>query len=336
MGSWSLQRALEFWIEYREKTKQRGKMNNRRPWERTAAKHLAAVLGGGRRLDSIALLDLRVYEKKRAEAGCRPKTINNEIGLLRTVLKEANLWRKFRDVYRPLPVPKAGPGRAITMPEAKRLIEVGGSNDCWFVALWATILALTTGLRSYEIKALRIGDVVLRNADPILRVRREITKTNAGAREVALNALALHALRKLLSRAELLGVFRAEHYLLPGNMSKHTRKTDLCHDKHGFDPATHQSTWGSAWTSLRQAAGLSDFRFHDTRHSYITMGVAAGIPVPVLMEQVGHCSPEMVRYYTHLADGVREVSSAKFEGYVPELVSVLGVPGKNSASSSPS
>jgi hypothetical protein len=36
------------------------------------------------------------------------------------------------------------------------------------------------------------------------------------------------------------------------------------------------------------------------RHTHITHAIEEGVPIEVVMAQVGHLSPEMTRYYTHL------------------------------------
>jgi hypothetical protein len=42
------------------------------------------------------------------------------------------------------------------------------------------------------------------------------------------------------------------------------------------------------------------------RHSFITQGLGVGVPIEVMMAQVGHVSAEMTRYYTHLANGSKQ------------------------------
>ena len=104
-------------------------------------------------------------------------------------------------------------------------------------------------------------------------MRRDNTKTDAGARLVELNDIALWAIRQLLERARLLGAVQPEHYLLPANLSKHTKAADPLHGRRGFDPTRSQSSWTSAWRALRQAAGLAHYRFYDLRHTFITDAV---------------------------------------------------------------
>ncbi len=139
-----------------------------------------------------------------------------------------------------------------------------------------------------------------------MRIRRETTKSDAGAREVVLNEIAVWAASELLARARLLGASRPTDYLLPANCSKHTKAGDPLHARRGYDVTRPQGSWRSAWQKLRAAAGLPNLRFHDLRHSFITQAVEEGVPIEVVMAQVGHISAEMTRYYTHLGTDARE------------------------------
>ena len=219
--------------------------------------------------------------------------------MLAAVLKNARLWAPLQELYEPLPVTKHGPGQALSPELTAKLIETAMKNDGWFVALCATVLAYATGCRSGEIKTLQLRDLMLDGERPYIHLRSETTKSRRD-REPALNELGLWAVNHLLKRAQLLGAHRPDHYLLPADLSKHTKKTDPLHGGKGFDPVRHQTSWDSGWKSLKKAAGLKHFRFHDLRHSHITRAIEAGVPIEVVMAQVGHISPEMTRYYTHL------------------------------------
>jgi integrase len=111
----------------------------------------------------------------------------------------------------------------------------------------------------------------------------------------------LWAANQLVTRARMLCANQPDHHLLPADLSKHTKKTDPLHGGNGFDPNRHQTSWATAWESLKKAAGLEGLRFHDLRHSHITHAIEGGVPIEIVMAQVGHISPEMTRYYTHLS-----------------------------------
>jgi len=189
--------------------------------EQTSCRHLMEVIGAERRLSSITAWDLRHYQMKRLEAAA-PKTINNELLVLTAVLKSARLWAPLKETYEPLPISKHVQVRRSHRGKTSKLIETARKNDKWFVALCATVLAYATGCRSGEIKTLRVGSLFLEGGHPFIRLKAKETKSRT-EREPALNELGLWAVRHLLERARLLGASEPEHYLLPADLSKHTK-----------------------------------------------------------------------------------------------------------------
>jgi len=57
----------------------------------------------------------------------------------------------------------------------------------------------------------------------------------------------------------------------------------------------------AAWRKALRRAGISDFRWHDLRHTWASWHVQAGTPLHALQELGGWESVEMVRRYAHLA-----------------------------------
>jgi integrase len=56
-----------------------------------------------------------------------------------------------------------------------------------------------------------------------------------------------------------------------------------------------------AWHSALKRAGISDFRWHDLRHTWASLHVQNGTPLEVLMQLGGWNSYEMVLRYAHLS-----------------------------------
>ena len=67
----------------------------------------------------------------------------------------------------------------------------------------------------------------------------------------------------------------------------------------GFKPITQVST--KAWYGALERAGVSNFRWHDLRHTWASWHVQSGTPLFALQELGGCESAEMVRRYAHLA-----------------------------------
>jgi hypothetical protein len=55
--------------------------------------------------------------------------------------------------------------------------------------------------------------------------------------------------------AQMLGASHPDPYRLPADLSRHTKNTDPLKRSRGFDPTKHQTSWRTAWRSLRKAAG---------------------------------------------------------------------------------
>lgn len=91
----------------------------------------------------------------------------------------------------------------------------------------------------------------------------------------------------MLKRADELGHRAPDHYLWCANQH------------HNFDPTRPASKWDTAWRSLRDAAGLKGFRFHDLRHTVVTDLLEAGEPEHVIEAVTGHLSRRMLEHYSH-------------------------------------
>jgi integrase len=159
----------------------------------------------------------------------------------------------------------------------------------------------------------------------VAAVRRENTKSDPGAREIELNGLALWAIKRLIERAGKLGAARADHYLLPADLSRHTKSIDPLNGQRGYDPTRHQQSWRTAWLKMTQAAGLPHIHFHDLRHTAITRGREQGVAIGILKAIAGHMDSRMVEYYSHIGSGVkRDAVKLIGETYRP-VAQLLGI-----------
>lgn len=78
------------------------------------------------------------------------------------------------------------------------------------------------------------------------------------------------------------------------------------------------------WRNALEEAGISDFRWHDLRHTWASWLVQAGVPLAALQEMGGWESIEMVRRYAHL-------STEHLHGHAALLDEIVLVNGTNLA-----
>lgn len=56
------------------------------------------------------------------------------------------------------------------------------------------------------------------------------------------------------------------------------------------------------WRSVTKAAGLTDYRIHDNRHTHASHLVSSGLSLPIVGRLLGHTNPSTTQRYAHLAD----------------------------------
>lgn len=86
------------------------------------------------------------------------------------------------------------------------------------------------------------------------RALRRSPQERKSKRKIPLNGAARDAITRMFKRADELGHTDPEHYLWCASQHHH------------YDPTKPAKKWDGAWRSLRDAAGLPGFRFHDLRH----------------------------------------------------------------------
>lgn len=318
----TVKQGCEAWVALHGKTLAKKSRQNEESYLRQLLSYGALAK---KKLKLVTLVDFTDYQSYRLET-VKALPINRELDILYSVLQEANLWRGGLLKYKRLRV-VSKPGTAIDMKALRRLELVASTRPHWHVAMLCMILASNTGMRGGEIRKLKRGAIHL--DESYLDVTRESTKNEGGIRRVGLNAAAIGALRRLLSRAELLGSTEPGHYLLPRDLTRRGRGT-------GWDPAQHQDSFHHSWASLKKTAGLPDLRFHDLRHSFITAMAENDVPLSVTRDQVGHLSPTITRRYEHIRDQTKLIAVQKLDAlrkqhgfvdnFVDEDANVLGNP----------
>jgi integrase len=69
----------------------------------------------------------------------------------------------------------------------------------------------------------------------------------------------------------------------------------------GAKRGSHLVNIEKPWRALRERAGLADLRLHDLRHSFASIGAAAGLGLPMIGALLGHREAATTQRYAHLA-----------------------------------
>lgn len=281
------------YIRHREATVSAGTVRLEKERLRILKRDIGNVM-----LKDIVPRTVKNYQAGRA-AEVSNKTVNLEVDLLRGILKHEGQWDRLESEYKRLRKNHEKPGRSLNADESLRLFTAAESNPNWLVAYLAAIVANDTGMRGVELKALRLMDI----SSDGRKITINRSKTQGGIRTAVLTNDAVKALIRLQDRARKLGSTMPEHFVFPYK----TRHGN------GYDPSKPMKGWRTAWRKLTATAGLSGFRFHDLRHTFITNHAEIGTPIQVLMATAGHLSQRMTELYTHISQRSMQEAADRYE-----------------------
>jgi len=174
-------------------------------------------------------------------------------------------------------------------------------------AVW--MLAASTGMRRGELLGLRWVDVDLDRARVAVRQtlvqagRQVVTsepKTSRGRRSIALDPRTVATLRawRTAQAAERLAWGAA------------WTDSGLVFTREDGTPL-HPEWLSDAFAWRIGRAGLPRIRFHDLRHTHASLGLAAGIPIKVMSERLGHTSSSFTAdAYQHVTPALEEQAAA--------------------------
>ncbi len=280
-----------------------------------AVNHYLVPALGGRRVSSLAPGDISALVTQMLTArspagrdGLSPRTAQIAVG----AMKAATAWAMrnglvARDPLVGVQRPRIDhvPMRIWTAEQARTfLVSVRGER---LEVVWA--LFLTRGPRRGEVAGMRWEDVDLdARTWQVSRTRVVVNgkvidstpKTAAGRRSIPLDERLVALLRSHRARqaAEKLAageVYEDRGYIVADELG------------HPYYPDS-LSTW---FDHKHRALGLPRIRLHDTRHTAASLMLAAGVPVKVVSEMLGHSSPTItLSIYAHVLPGMAEEAGA--------------------------
>jgi len=195
-----------------------------------------------------------------------------------------------------VPAPRYKINRGLTTQQAKATLGAAAGHRLH--ALY--VLALFLGLRRGELLGLRWQDVDLDGAklevvQTLQRVGGSLRlvppKTEDSARTVPLPPICVEALREHRKRQFAERSERWPDWDDHGLVFPSRRGTPI-------EPDKLRRSWGE----IRQGAGLGATRFHDLRHTCVTLLLDLGTPPHVVREIVGHSAIEVtMTIYAHVS-----------------------------------
>ncbi len=314
----SLQQYMESWLS--------GKILARRPstvrnYRRYMNLYILPALGR-MRLQAILPVHIRQLYLRMQSEGKGARTIQLVHVTLRCAFAQA--VKEGLIGHNPLEAverPKVETKRygIFTEEQARTFITAakGHPNETLF------FLALTTGMRKGEILGLMWTDVDWEKS--ILRVDRQLqpvsyeggalvpTKTKSGRRHIMVGKVAIALLKEHRERQEM-------QKAVAGNRWK----------EHGMIFTTSIGTYidqtkvSRAFKQILQQAGLPDIRFHDLRHTSISILLDNGTPVNTVQSRAGHSKASVTTdIYGHAMARSQEAAARMIEEIVKPLTNEL-------------
>lgn len=241
--------------------------------------------------------------------GLAAKTVHEVHLILRSALTqttEQGLTRSNVALRTQRPRPHARPRRGPetwTANELTAFLGTAGGHRLYP----ALHLTATTGMRRGEIAGLRWGDW---NPDlhqlSISRTRQALagrstefaTKTRTSRRCLELDTDTEDVLEAWCDRQR--------------NDGHHVGTRDSMFTNTDGEPL-HPESISQLFARIVARSGLPPIRFHDLRHTHASLLVAAGIPVKVVSERLGHGHPSfMIHTYQHLLPGMSAEAAHRF------------------------
>lgn len=183
---------------------------------------------------------------------------------------------------------KKGRTRFLSDEERKNLLEKCKEIDRQLYTL--VVLALSTGMRKVEITNLEWKDVDLEKGAIVLHETKNGERRRVPVRGLALEVLKEHGKVRQLDT----------NLVFTGNLRNHGYR---------FRPD---------WAEALKKAKITDFWFHDLRHSFASYLAMNGASLLEIAEVLGHKILVMVKRYSHLAEshtaGVVERMNQKIFG----------------------
>jgi integrase len=322
--NWTLEEYLKYWLEHLVRVERRPKTYQ--GYEGVVRRYLIPELGK-KRLGKLSARDVRLFitrireacqccrngwdasrESPRCCAKPKPECCASRLSIrmvqsvhsvlrnaLQTAVREEIVPRNVAKLVK-VSIPRYKVNRGLTVPQARAVLAA--AYDEPLCALY--VLALCLGLRRGELLGLRWADIdleagTLEVVHALQRVGGELKfvrpKTEDSERtvplpEICVEALKAHKERQKTDRSNAWPNWQENDLVFPSRLG-----TPL-------EPDNLRRSWGR----IRKRAGLTGVRFHDIRHTCVSLLLDLGVPPHIVRDIVGHSDIEVtMTIYAHAA-----------------------------------
>jgi integrase len=229
--------------------------------------------------DQLNSTIMKQYKIARSEAGAAPKTVFEELALLRAIIKtlvqeetiDADPVRAWPKIKR-LPVKPDTLG-CYTEEEMGALLDYFQKTDPEFYDVF--LFAAYTGCRLGEIRLVKVSDVNLgAQMATVVNQKTGQNRFNATS-QIRLPSILVERLRRVAA-GSLPGAWLFPQMRIRAHDWARTRVVKAC-----------------------KKLGIQYRRFHGTRHTFITTGLNAGIPALYVQSQARHSRLSTTDGYAH-------------------------------------
>ena len=232
----------------------------------------------GKYLNQMDILMIRQYLSKRLKS-VRPSSVNREYSMLKSMFNRAIEWGMFSGMNPTNSIKKLPENNERTRWLAEDEQEILLSN-CEGMTKAIVLVALKTGMRWGEIIVLKWHQSPNSNyvdfQNKTIFVHASLSKSKK-SRYIPLSNSIGTVLEKMPRQIGAEYIF--------WNQKKERRMLTI---RNSFERAVKRS-------------GISDFKFHDLRHTFASQLVRNGVDLYVVQKLSGHANPKMTQRYAHLS-----------------------------------
>lgn len=260
----TLKRMADRFMEWSE--------TNKRSWSRDelCIRHLIAFFGSNTPLEELSPFWIEKYKRERLQ-DVSTRTVNIELACLRNLFNKAIAWGyAASNPVKEVRFFPESPGRLRYLSEEEIDSLLAACPDHFRPVV---VVALNTGMRRGEILGLKWADVDFRQGSIYVEKAK-----NGHSRHVPMSDTVRSELARLRET-------RATEWVFTTAIGRKRRLKDI----------------RSVWENTLKRAGITDFRFHDIRHTAASHLVMNGVDLKTVQEILGHRTFRMTERYAHLS-----------------------------------